>query len=396
MGNKRNDASFTPAVAVPPGETIRENMRYVGMSQKELALRLDLTTKHLSNVLNGKDSITYETALKLETVLGPGAQFWMNLETNYQLTRARLKRETDMAADLECLKEMPYKEISDFGWVPVTGKRRERVINLRSFFGVVALSAIPEAANVLFRKHKPIKEISDPAVMAWLRKAELEGLATDVKKFNRARLKKQIPGFRELTFADAAEFFPKMQRICEESGVALVLVQSLPKTYICGATLWRRDNPIVALTVRGKRADIFWFTFFHELAHLITHTRKISRISYERSDYDDEADEIAGDFLIPREQYRAFIKDHDYKDKGAIAECAHSIGIAPSILVGRLLHDGLIDYARYSDLRPIFDLESLIAAPIWNVAGRGSSDVTDLAERHDHYLYPSRSGENDK
>ena len=60
MGNKRDDAPFMPAVAILPGETIRENMRYLGMNQKELALRLDLTTKHLSNVLNGKDSITYD------------------------------------------------------------------------------------------------------------------------------------------------------------------------------------------------------------------------------------------------------------------------------------------------------------------------------------------------
>ena len=60
MGNKKDDASFMPALAIPPGETIRENMRYLGMNQKELALRLDLTTKHLSNVLNGKDSITYD------------------------------------------------------------------------------------------------------------------------------------------------------------------------------------------------------------------------------------------------------------------------------------------------------------------------------------------------
>lgn len=60
MVNQTNKSRFMPVVVVPPGETIRENMRYVGMSQKELALRLDLTTKHLSNVLNGKDSITYD------------------------------------------------------------------------------------------------------------------------------------------------------------------------------------------------------------------------------------------------------------------------------------------------------------------------------------------------
>lgn len=357
MGNKKDDASFMPAVAIPPGETIRENMRYLGMNQKELALRLGLTTKHLSNVLNGKDSITYETALKLETVLGPGAQFWMNLETNYQLTKARLEREADMAADLEYLKQMPYKEMSDLRWVPATGNRRERVINLRGFFGVAALSAIPEAANVLFRKHKPVGTVSDPAVMAWLRKAELEGLAADVGKFSRIRLKNHITRFRELTFEDAAVFFPEVQRLCAACGVALVLVQSLSKSYICGATLWRRANPMIALTVRGKRADIFWFTFFHELVHLINHTQKISRISYEHNSCEDEADEAAAEYLIPGSRYAKFVQEYNYKDKRVIREYAQSIGVAPCILVGRLLHDQLIDYARYSDLRPPFEIE---------------------------------------
>lgn len=74
-----------PEVAIPPGETIRENMEFLGMDQEELAARLGITPKHLSNILNANAPITYETALKLETAIGPGALFWMNLETNYQL-----------------------------------------------------------------------------------------------------------------------------------------------------------------------------------------------------------------------------------------------------------------------------------------------------------------------
>lgn len=85
MANKNGNESFTPVVAIPPGETIRENMQYLGMNQKELAVRLGISAKHLSNVINGKKPITYETALKLETVIGPKAKFWMSLESNYQL-----------------------------------------------------------------------------------------------------------------------------------------------------------------------------------------------------------------------------------------------------------------------------------------------------------------------
>ena len=96
-----------------------------------------------------------------------------------------------------------------------------------------------------------------------------------------------------------------------------------------------------------------------------------------------EADEAAAEYLIPGSRYAEFVQEYDYRDKGVTKEYAQSIGVAPCILVGRLLHDQLIDYARYSDLRPHFDVECLTAASIWDLDGQGCSDVTDLAERHD-------------
>jgi len=80
---------FNPVVAVPLGETIRENMVYLNMNQEELAARLGISAKHLSNVLNGIAPITHDTALKLESVIGPSAEYWMELESNYQLNKIR-------------------------------------------------------------------------------------------------------------------------------------------------------------------------------------------------------------------------------------------------------------------------------------------------------------------
>lgn len=91
MAHKNTNEFFAPIVAIPPGATIRENMQHLGMNQTELALRLGMSTEHLSNVIDGKHPITYQAALKLETVLGPTAQFWLNLETNYQLKNSFLR-----------------------------------------------------------------------------------------------------------------------------------------------------------------------------------------------------------------------------------------------------------------------------------------------------------------
>ncbi len=353
MVNKKDNTQFMPTVAIPPGGTIRENMEFLGMNQKELAARLDITPKHLSNILNGNAPITYDTALKLESVIGPGAQFWMNLETNYQLNKTRLEEQKKIDLDLEILKQIPYKEMSKFGWVKETADRTERVFNCRGYFGVAELSSIKTSYAVAFRTHKQIREISDLGVLAWLRKAELEGLNVEVEKFNKRKIKSLIPTFRDLTMKDPAEFYPEMRRLCAECGVALVLVPCLPKTYICGATIWRNNKAILALSVRGKRADGFWFTFFHELAHLINHSNKEFHISYDK---EDEADDIASNYLIAEEQYRNFIEKYDYRNKAQIINYSSKLGIAPFILLGRLQHDGLIGYQHYNDLIPSFEI----------------------------------------
>ncbi len=354
---KKDDNTFMPTIAIPPGETIRENMKYLGMTQTELAARLNISTKHLSNVINGKSPITHDTALKLELVLGPGAKFWMNLETNYQLNKARLEKEEKLVADLEILKQIPYKEMSDFGWIKETNKRKERVESLRSFFGVAELSLINKSYKVAFRKHKQIKEIADFAVLAWLRKVELEGLSVDVDPLNRTKLKDLISDFRKLTLKRASEFYPELASLCAGCGVALVLVPYLPKTYICGATMWRKGKAIIGLSGKGVRADSFWFTFFHEIAHLIHHTDRQLSILFENKE-EDEIDAIARNYLISENQYNEFLETNKFRNKNNIIAYARQIGIAPFILLGRLQHDGFLGYSNHNDLIPSYQIAS--------------------------------------
>jgi len=354
MGSKKDNTAFMPSVAIAPGETIKENMLFLGMNQKELATRLGITQKHLSNIINGTASITYETALRLETVIGASAQFWVNLETNYQLTRARLKAQENLDEDVEILKKIPYKAMSDHGWVEKTNDRKERVQHCRNFFGVANLHAVRPSYAVVFRKHNALKNISDYGVYSWLRKAELEGLRLDVEHFDRSKLKSFVPTFRALTLEAPAVFYPEMVKLCAECGVALVLIRYIPNTAICGATLWRGNRAILALSNRGKRADIFWFTFFHELAHLLHHQGNGFHINY---DEENEADDEARNYLISEKDYKTFTENHAYSVKSEIVSYSHTLGIAPSILVGRLQHDGYLEPHHYNDLRPLFEID---------------------------------------
>lgn len=166
-----------------------------------------------------------------------------------------------------------------------------------------------------------------------------------------------IPEFRKLTLLDPEEFYTRMVDLCAQCGVAFVLVPSGPKTYICGATIWKGGKAILVLSVRGKKADIFWFTFFHELAHLIAHNKKEFHISYDSDNDECEADFMARNYLISDDNYKEFISNYDYTNSNEIIKYSNKIGIAPCILVGRLLHDKYIDYkAEYDKLRPSFKI----------------------------------------
>lgn len=359
MANKRESEKFMPVVAIPPGESIRENMIYLGMDQEELAARLGITPKHLSNIINGNASLTHEMAIKLEDVIGPSAEFWMNLENDYQITKARIENESKLDKDLDILKKIPYLAMSEYGWVPETNDRKLRVRECREFFGVASLDRIEASYGVMFRKQKLVGQVSDYGILAWLRKAEIEGLKSKVKKFNKVKLRGLIPYFRKLTLEEPEVFYPEIQRLCAECGVALVLVEYLPKTAICGATIWRGDKAIVALSLKGKKADIFWFTFFHEIAHLITHPKKLY-INYEKNGEcgvnkeEVEADKIASEWLISNEDFNNFLELYDYRKKEDIIRYSNAIDIAPCILVGRLMHEKIIDYNYHHDLRPSF------------------------------------------
>ena len=90
--NRNADQSFQPDYAVPPGETLKETLETIGMSQAELAERTGRPKKTINEIIMGKAAITSETALQLERVLGVPASFWNNLERNYQERLARIKR----------------------------------------------------------------------------------------------------------------------------------------------------------------------------------------------------------------------------------------------------------------------------------------------------------------
>ena len=102
-------------IAIPPGETIKEQLEDRKMTQKEFAHRMNLSEKHVSKLINGEVQLTNDVALRLEFVLGIPARFWNNLESLYREKLAQVKAENQIELDIELPKNIPYKEIAKNG-----------------------------------------------------------------------------------------------------------------------------------------------------------------------------------------------------------------------------------------------------------------------------------------
>ena len=77
--------------AIHPGEQLAEELKELGMSAAELARKLDVPTNRITGILNGQRAITGDTALRLAHFFGTSAEFWINLQSLYELRIAQKK-----------------------------------------------------------------------------------------------------------------------------------------------------------------------------------------------------------------------------------------------------------------------------------------------------------------
>lgn len=340
-------------IATPPGATIKEQLNDRGMSQREFAARMDMSEKHISKLINGDVQLTPETAVKLEMVLGVPAKFWNNLEAIYREKLVKAEAENAMDTDAEIAKQFPYSEMAKFGWVPKTREVKEKVVNLRKYFEVVELSLLEsEQITRIACRRLAITDKSDLALMAWAQEAKLKARDIPNAPINIRGLISAMPKIRKMTVLKPQEFCPQIKKCLADCGIALVFLPHLKGSFLQGASFMDGNKIVVGLTARGKDADKFWFSLFHELAHIVL--GHVGQPNGTSEDDEKAADQWSADTLIPSEDFEAFRKGGDYSES-TVLQFAKAQGIAPGIIVGRMQSEGMIKYSVMNDLKEKYE-----------------------------------------
>lgn len=340
---------FQPDYAIPPGETLQEELASRGMTQAELADRTGMAKKTINEIIKGKAPITPDTALKLENVFGLPAHFWNMLQQNFQETKARLAEQDRLKADLDWLRRFPVGEMIKLGWLRRCQDKVEQLQELLTFFGIASVGlweTVWENHQTAYRQSQLVTAHRE-AISAWLRQGEREGQQLDCAPYREIHFRKSLKLIRELTLETPDVFVPQLTALCAKAGVAVVFVPELPHTGISGATRWlNKEKALIQLSLRYKSNDHLWFTFFHEAGHILKHGKDVFlEINGKGLDGDKEAeaDQFACDELIPPTRWREFLATFD-QSMAAVCMFAEQIGIAPGIVVGRLQHDNIWSY----------------------------------------------------
>ncbi|MGB6045633.1 MAG: HigA family addiction module antitoxin [Pirellulales bacterium] len=349
---------YSPDIAISPGETIREVLEHEGMTQAELAKRMGRPINKINEVIQGKRQITADTALELELALGLPASFWINLEKNYQLTKARLTQKKRLDRESTHLASFPVKEMCRLGWLKKMSDKADQAHEILSFFGVTSFSMIKKVKSLapVWRKTRT-KKACEYALASWLQRGIRLSHEIETEDFDPTGLKSNINELRALTVQNPEVFEPALKTICAQYGVAVVFVPHLPKSYASGAAYRLYDKVVIQLSLRHQWADIFWFNFFHELGHVLLHLTKRKGVFVDDKDFTVESEDLeveANDFaamtLIPTDDFES-LASRAFSRAAVVQAFANEIGIASGIVVGRLHHEGLVPRNRLVSLR---------------------------------------------
>ena len=97
----------------------------------------------------------------------------------------------------------------------------------------------------------------------------------------------------------------------------------------------------------------FWFSLFHELAHIaLDHVGQSNGTS---EDDEKAADKWSGDTLISSDDFEAFREERDYSER-RVLQFAKAQGIAPGIVVGRMQLEGMIKYSMLNNLKEKYEI----------------------------------------
>ena len=270
--------------AVPPGMTIKEVLEDHHMTQKELAVRLGLSEKHISKLINGEVPLTQDVAIRLERVLDIEASFWNGLEAAYREAILKVEYENSIDEEINFAKPFGYAKLARLGIVPETKKAAEQVNNLQKFFEVASLKHVADEMimPLVYENIKDMEPDKKSAIYTLVQITKGQARFVEVNPYDAELLRKFIPKIKDLSsepLIGVKEPLKDMLAACGVIIVYLPIIDNITSTCIT----YSKGNSIV-LGIPTEDTDGFWKLLGEALHNLVERDYQRSNRKYRNND----------------------------------------------------------------------------------------------------------------
>lgn len=351
------------AEVFPPGDIIKEELEARGWTQTDFAEIIGKSARLVNEVIMGKRAVTPDTARVLADAFGTSAQFWMNLESAYQLSK--LKTDASPVARRARLYSLfPVKEMIRRGWIATSESLDVMEAQFCNFFGLKNLETPPQFHSYAARRTTYTETEQSPMLTAWLYRARQIAQGVSIGKFSAKSFDSAIVQLKALMVNP--EDVRQVPRVLAEAGIRLVLVEPFAGMKVDGVCFWLDANsPVIAMTLRFDRIDNFWFVLMHELRHVANKDGQSGNVIIDENlgaesgeagvkpEFERVADAEAAEAIIPAAVFDDFtLRVAPLYSEVRIAGFAARIGVHPGIVVGRLhkCQPQQVPYAHYRKL----------------------------------------------
>lgn len=354
-------SNYISPVAIAPGKTIIDEIKARGRKQIDVAERLGTTEKNLIDLIKWDISLTRDMAIKLEYVFGSSAQFWLNLEQSYQLSLAKIQQE-----EFASQEAVFFKQIKKFLIIPiqlwllslVDKTLQESVHELKLFLRNAKSLFESSQYQIVYAKFRKsiVHDVKSEWVAILTRTSEILADRQQVSEFQKSTIKSLIQDLKNYMKTEKIDH-ESIQKLCNSHGIYYIFTPHFEWLPVSALSRYYNDNPLIHITDKGNRLDIFWFNLLHELGHIAKGhvTKKESMLDiekpseeYKNSPEELEANEFASVAIIPRSGYQQLQKQLNH---ATIILFAKNLSIHPSLIYGRLCREGIIwhkDMSKYA------------------------------------------------
>lgn len=337
-----------PISAPDPISAIKFRMEQQGLKSKDLIPYIGSKSK-VSEVLSGKRALSLNMIRKLNEGLGIPAEVLIK-ETGKTLPDSSIMKHGINFPFTEMFRRGWFKDFYNGTLNEAKELKEELIIK---FIGLFNINDFAISYNRKSESQAEPENIND-ILMAWRIRVMNKAITEKLPAWNKEVLTDEF--FFELAKLSYFQEGPKLAKeFLNKAGIHFVIEQHLDKTHLDGSSMLMPDgSPLIALTLRYDRLDSFWFTLFHELAHVQKHLTEIKMAYFDdmfnkmNKKIEKEADAYAKQMLIQDSLW----KSSGLRITSSTAEIkafASQLRINPAIPAGRLRYENK-NYSVFTNL----------------------------------------------